>query len=253
MGGKPILALNLVCFPNTLSAEVLEQILKGGSDKVLEAGASTVGGHSVEDEEPKYGLAVTGLIHPEQIWANRGAQVGDVLILTKPLGTGIISTAIKADLLEEEIAMEAVDWMRLLNKYAAEAAQNYEISAVTDVTGFALLGHLAEMVVGSEVDALLNTAEIPVMAGAQDMAEMGIIPGGAYRNKTNVENILVYRNQEIPLWLQDILVDPQTSGGLLMALSQEQWQGLKKDYQEKGVFFAEIGQIQKGSGRIILD
>jgi selenide,water dikinase len=252
MGGIPVLALNIVCFPNCLSPDILQEILRGGSEKVLEAGASTVGGHSVEDDEPKYGLSVTGLVNPEKVWANQGAKPGDVLILTKPLGSGILSTAIKADLLSPKMIGKTIDWMRLLNKYAAEPAQLRVISAATDITGFGFIGHAVEMIQKSSIDLKVNTKAIPIMEGAQEMAEMGIIPAGAYRNKKHVEDHVHYQ-PEIPLWLQDIVSDPQTSGGLLIALSSDEWVKLKSDYDRLEIFYAEVGKVFAGTGQLYFE
>jgi len=252
MGGTPILALNIVCFPNCLSPDVLQEILRGGSEKVMEAGASTVGGHSVEDDEPKYGLSVTGLVNPGKVWANQGAKPGDVLILTKPLGSGILSTAIKADLISPEIIERAINWMRLLNKYAAEPAQKRNISAATDITGFGFIGHAIEMIQNSSVDLKIMAKALPVMEGAKDMAEMGIIPAGAYRNKTHVQGLVQYHEQ-IPLWLQDIASDPQTSGGLLISLPIEEWTILKTDYDRLGIFYAEVGRVVSGTGHLYFE
>ncbi len=252
MGGRPILALNIVCFPNCLSPDVLQEILRGGSDKVMEAGASTVGGHSVEDDEPKYGLSVTGLVHPERVWANQGAKAGDVLVLTKPLGSGILSTAIKADLLPPDIIEKAIDWMRMLNKYAAEPAQLRRISAATDITGFGFIGHAIEMIQNSSLDLKIKANALPIMDGAKDMAEMGIIPAGAYRNKTHVQGLIHYE-KEIPLWIQDIASDPQTSGGLLISLPVEEWVILKNDYDRLGIFYAEVGHVVAGTGHLYFE
>lgn len=252
MGGKPILALNIVCFPNCLSPQILQEILRGGSDKVVEAGASTVGGHSVEDDEPKYGLSVTGLVHPEKVWANQGAKSGDVLILTKPLGSGILSTAIKADLVSPEIIRKTIDWMRLLNKYAAEPAQKRTISAATDITGFGFIGHAVEMIQKSQVDLRIQANSIPVMEEARELAEMGIIPAGAYRNKKHVEDVVFYKD-EVPLWLQDIVSDPQTSGGLLISLSADEWSRLKREYDQLGIFYAEVGKVLPGNGKLYFE
>ena len=249
MGGRPLLALNIVCFPNCLKPEVLHEILRGGSEKVMEAGASTVGGHSVEDDEPKYGLSVTGIVHPNKVWANQGSQVGDCLILTKPLGSGILSTAIKAELISATTAQKAIDWMRLLNKYAAEPAQKRKISAATDVTGFGLIGHALEMVQNTTTDLLFYSSEIPVMDQVQDMAEMGIIPAGAYRNKEHVANKVTYATT-MPLWMQDAVADPQTSGGLLLSMPWSEWLLLKEEYDCLGVHYAVIGQAVQGSGRL---
>ena len=249
MGGKPILALNIVCFPNHLPAEILGEILRGGADKVTEAGASTVGGHSVQDNEPKYGLSVTGLVHPNKIWANKGAQEGDVLLLTKPLGSGILNTAAKVDLLTPEILREAIDWMRMLNRKAAELAYDLPLSAVTDITGFGFLGHLCEMAQGSGKNVQIDSCKIPVMNGARAMAEMGMIPAGAYRNREHISQ-WVDIEPSVPLWLQDVLVDPQTSGGLLLSLPPQAAAELQKRYQAAGVFYANVGQVLGNGGKI---
>lgn len=249
MGGRPILALNIVCFPNHLPPGILGEILRGGADKVTEAGASTVGGHSVQDNEPKYGLSVTGLVHPKKIWTNKGAQEGDILLLTKPLGSGILNTAAKVDLLSPENLREAIDWMRMLNRKAAELAYDLPLSAATDITGFGFLGHLCEMAQGSGKDLEIDSSKIPVMSGAREMAEMGMIPSGAYRNR---EHVAQWTEMEptVPLWLQDLMVDPQTSGGLLLSLPPPVAAELQKRYEAAGVFYAIVGRVLGSGGRI---
>ena len=220
MGGTPVLALNIVGFPNCLSPDVLAEILKGGADKVKEAGASLVGGHSVEDDEPKYGLSVTGTVHPSQILTNRGAKPGDQLILTKPLGTGILSTALKAEMLSAAGYEQAITVMSLLNDTALQAAKQGDINACTDITGFGLLGHAVEMANGSQVSIHLQTDQIPVIPEAMDAAGMGLIPGGMYRNRDYFSN-KIHLSSEIDRTLLDILYDPQTSGGLLLSVAPD--------------------------------
>ncbi len=220
MGGQPLIALNIVGFPKSLDSSILTEILKGGADKVKEANALLVGGHSVEDNEPKYGLSVTGLVHPNCVWTNSGAAIGDVLVLTKPIGSGILNTALKADLLEEKDIQELMDIMATLNKIAAETLLDFRKSAVTDVTGFGLVGHLLEMAQNSQVSIQLNHEWIPTMDKALENAEMGIIPGGTYKNKK-----FYSKNVEISSGVkevyEDILHDPQTSGGLIIAMPKE--------------------------------
>lgn len=220
MGGVPKVALNIVGFPNCLPPDILGDILRGGADKVKEAGAVLVGGHSISDDEPKYGLCVSGFVHPEKLWKNVGGRSGDVLILTKPIGTGIINTAIKSEAADEENEREAIRIMSELNKYAADVLKNYTIHACTDVTGFGLLGHLLEMTVDSDVTALLDVGNIPIAGAARAYAAQGLVPGGAYRNreyhKGQVDDTVV------PDELSHILWDPQTSGGLLVCVPREE-------------------------------
>lgn len=215
MGGDPKLALNLAAFPNCLDIEILGEILRGGADKVLEAGAVLAGGHTISDEEPKYGLCVTGFVHPEKMWKNYGAQTGDILILTKPLGSGILSTAVKGELASEKEINEAVRVMTTLNKYARDAAEGITVHSCTDITGFGLAGHTMEMAKGSRKTFVIDTGTIPVISGVQEYAEMGLIPAGAYRNREYLETDI---QSTAAGWREDILFDPQTSGGLLFAV-----------------------------------
>jgi len=243
MGGEPILALNIVGFPNCLSPDVLAEMLKGGADKVIESGASLVGGHSVEDDEPKYGLSVTGKVHPGKILTNKGAQPGDRLILTKPIGTGVLSTAIKADLLSKEEYQEAVDVMALLNKNALEAVKDSVVHACTDITGFGLVGHGVEMAAGSGVTIKLYASKVPVLTSALHYAEMGLIPGGMYRNRDYFIN-KVKKQGELPEALLDLLYDPQTSGGLLLSVPEEEVEGILKRLSETlPCSFAVVGEV----------
>ncbi|SDK57050.1 selenophosphate synthase [Natronincola ferrireducens] len=245
MGGEPLTAMNIVCFPNCLSPDVLKEILKGGADKILEAGALLVGGHTVEDDEPKYGLSVTGIIHPDKVLANSTGREGDYLILTKPLGTGILNTAIKADLANSKEYEAAVITMITLNKYAMEAVKDLRISACTDITGFGFLGHAYEMAKGSNVSLEIFSQEIPLLEGALEFAEMGVIPGGMYSNKRHIEKEIKAINN-IKEAVEDILYDPQTSGGLLLAIHPDDADKALANLKEIGKNqFSIVGKIVK--------
>ena len=253
MGGRPITALNLVAFPSKkVDITVLGEILRGGTDKVLEAGAVLVGGHSIDDDEPKYGLAVTGVVHPDQIITNCAARPGDQLVLTKPLGTGIITTAIKAEMAPPGLEAEVSRWMATLNREAALAMVAVGVHACTDITGFGLLGHGLEMARGSGVDLVLNAGDIPVLPQTRELAAMGLVPGGAYNNRHYVENS-VSIDAGVSEALQDILYDPQTSGGLLIAVGKDRVKSLLDDLFARGVKAARvIGRVEAGSGKVIV-
>lgn len=215
MGGEPKLALNLMCVPKDMPGEAVHRMLRGGYDKVYEAGCLITGGHSIFDEEPKYGLAVTGFVHPDRVLTNSGAQPGDVLLLTKPLGIGILTTAHKGELASPE-GMELVyRLMTTLNKSARDVMVNFPVHACTDVTGFSLLGHLLEMAQGSGVRAVVHVDGVDVIPEAAELAKLGVLPEGMYRNRTFAEPSVDVG--ETPLHLQDVLFDPQTAGGLLIA------------------------------------
>jgi cysteine desulfurase NifS/selenium donor protein len=217
MGAKPLFALNIVGFPeDTLPLTVLEDILKGAEDKAAEAGIGVLGGHTIEDPEPKYGMVVTGSIHPDKVLTNAGARAGDVLILTKPLGTGILSTAIKRGLVEEDLRKEVTTLMATLNKVPAELMQSYEVHACTDVTGFGLLGHLREMSAGSACDVRVQYDKVPFLREVKNLAAAGIIPGGTYNNLDFVAEDVNYGSR--PRTEQLLINDAQTSGGLLVAM-----------------------------------
>lgn len=232
MGGRPVTAMNIVCFPNCLSMDVMREILKGGADKVMEAGAVLAGGHSIEDEEPKYGLSVMGLVHPEKILTNTAAKPGDVLILTKPLGTGILNTAIKADMLSDAGYKKAVDTMTYLNRDACEAAIEVGATGCTDVTGFGLLGHACEMAEGSGVTLEIWSDELPIIEESIELARMGIIPAGAYKNQDFVEGRVRFA-EGIKPEIRDIMSDPQTSGGLLISVAAKNADGLLELLKDK--------------------
>lgn len=217
MGGEPKLALNIMCIPEKMDKATVQEILRGGYAKAYEAGAIITGGHTIHGAEPIYGLAVTGFVKPENVWTNSGAQPGDVLLLTKPLGVGILTTAAKAGLVEQELLDKLYVQMSTLNKYAHDVLVNYSVHACTDVTGFALLGHSLEMAQGSGVTVHLKAQAVPYHEEAYEMADMGFIPAGAYRNRDFAEaGVRVVG--DVARALQDIFYDPQTSGGLLCAV-----------------------------------
>lgn len=241
MGGKPTVALNIVCFPNCLNIEVLGEILKGGADKVIEAGAVVIGGHTVEDDEPKYGLSVMGMVHPSKVLKNYGSRVGDVLILTKPIGTGIITTAIKADMASKEVYNEAVKVMSTLNKYAGEIIVDYNITACTDITGFGIMGHGYEMASASEVTFKLYKDKLPLINGVKEYAQMGLIPAGCYNNKKYLKD--KYQLKNVETWLEDVLFDPQTSGGLLVSISASEGKELMEKLSKLEIPCEIIGEV----------
>ncbi len=241
MGGKPITAMNIVCFPvKTMDKNILREVLRGGLDKMREAGVLLIGGHSVEDNELKYGLAVTGLIHPDKVLFNHGARVGDCLILTKPLGTGIVGTAIKAGEASAAVIAAAIACMTRLNKKAAEIMiAAGDVHACTDITGFGFMGHACEMIEGERVGLRINSAAVPVLAGVQELVETGFVPGGLYRNKDfRVKQVL--KEKTCPDWLFDLLFDPQTAGGLFFSLPQDNGKALVKKMRELGITDAAI-------------
>lgn len=235
MGGTPKTAMNLVAFPiNTMDISVLRRILEGGIDKIREAGVVLIGGHSIEDKELKYGLSVTGFIHPNKVLTKKNLKIGDYLILTKPLGTGIINTAIKGEFASAEIIEYVTRLMATLNRNAAEIMQKYPVHACTDITGFGLLGHLAEMVIGSGLSIRLFADQIPIIAGAIEYAKIGLVPGGAYKNREFRGSMVEFSNN-IDIYTQDVLFDPQTSGGLLICVEKSSAASLLSDLKKNGV------------------
>lgn len=244
MGGNPIFALNIVCFPTCLPVEVLGEILRGGADKVMEAGAVIVGGHSIDDKEPKYGLSVTGMVHPEKVLYNSSAKERDILILTKPIGIGIINTAVKGETASQKNIDDVFEVMAYLNKYAAGIAGRYEIHSCTDITGFGLLGHVFEMAKGSGVSINIHYDKIEKLDGAEDFARMGIIPAGAYRNREYLDGKVEFLNN-LEVYKQDILFDPQTSGGLLLSVGREHAEGLFEELKSIKTACSIIGEVKK--------
>jgi selenide,water dikinase len=250
MGGTPITAMNIIGFPvSKMDISVLKEVLRGGLDKIKEAGALLLGGHSVEDDEFKYGLSVTGKVHPDKVLANRGAKPGDMLVLTKPLGTGIINTAIKGNIAGESLVDKVIEIMSSLNKGPAEEFNDFHISACTDVTGFGLIGHACEMIDDKKVGIRLFRNNIPIIPEAVDFAKMGIVPGGTLRNKKYREHQVEGINDIDPVML-DILFDPQTSGGLLIALPENEAHELVKRLMLKGIedaaIVGEFTEVSKG-------
>ena len=247
MGGEPKTALNIVGFPNCLDPKILGRILEGGASKVLESGAVLAGGHSIQDDEPKYGLSVTGFVNPKKIFKNYGSKPGDAIILTKQIGSGLINTAIKAEMAEKSQIDEVVTVMTSLNKKAKEVIENYNISACTDITGFGLVGHAMEMASSSDVTFELDVKNIPYIEGALDMAKMGLVPAGTYNNKNYISEDVLSENVEE--YYLDALYDPQTSGGLMITLPQCEVENIMKDFKEKNMDtkVAVIGRVLEKS------
>lgn len=240
MGGKPITAMNIVCFPSkTMDISILRDILRGGLEKLREAGVVLVGGHSVDDEELKYGLSVTGTIHPRKVMTKSGARAGDKLVLTKPLGTGIINTAAKGGVASEETIANVTRSMSALNRTASEVMQEIGCNACTDITGFGLLGHACEMIQNSEVGLKIRASSVPIFAEAVEFARMGMIPGGTYRNK-EFRSRMVKMAAGLPDYMLDILFDPQTSGGLFISVSTPKADKLLSGLHKAGVLEAAI-------------
>ena len=242
MGGRPLLALNIVGFPIDLPKHILGEILRGGGAKAQEAGVLIVGGHTVDDQEPKYGLSVTGLVEPGREVSNAGAQAGDALVLTKPIGTGIITTAGKQQRVSDGVLSNAVREMATLNRAASEAMTAAGANACADVTGFGLLGHLRAICQGSEVGARVEFGAVPVLDGAWDLLESGIAPGGTHRNLSSIDDVVEWRGLDENQRL--LLVDAQTSGGLLISVSQHRLNALLAALEDAGVETrAVVGEI----------
>ncbi len=240
MGGEPLFALNIVGFPiNDLPKNILTEILQGGADKADEAGIPIVGGHSVDDKEPKYGLVVTGEIHQDRIWKNSGARPGDALVLTKSLGTGIIATGIKKGVATQDSIEDAINSMSSLNKNSAQELRGYNVNAVTDVTGFGLLGHLKEMCENSDVSSKINFQDLLFLDGAKELAMSGVMPGGTKRNLKSVEKVVSF-NDHLSEIEQLLSADAQTSGGLLVSMPLEDARSYVKKVNGQT---AIIGQI----------
>jgi selenide,water dikinase len=250
MGGSPLTALSLVGFPACLDRSILVEILLGGVEKVKEAGAVIVGGHTVDDEEPKVGLAVTGLVDPAKLVSTVGARPGDALVLTKPLGTGILATALKGEVLTEADMREAIAGMETLNRAACEAMLAVGVHACTDITGFSLMGHALELAEASGVLVELEAAALPVYPQAREMAAMGLIPAGSYSNR-DYYLPRVLEGQNLAPDVLDILADPQTSGGLLMAVAAERLDALLAALRQGGANGWVIGRVGEASaGRL---
>jgi selenide, water dikinase len=250
MGAEPKTALNLVCFsPKKFDISILKEIIRGGADKIREAGVSLLGGHSVDDEEIKYGLSITGIVHPDKVILNTGAKPSDILILTKPLGTGIMNTAIKGKLLDYDRALGLAKVMATLNRAAAQAMQSVDVHACTDVTGFGLAGHLKEMIRDS-IGVELRADALPYFEEAVGFAASGLVPGGLYRNRDFYkEHVITTRSD----FFFDIIFDPQTSGGLLIAISPADRQNFEETAARLEVEYYVIGTfLEEPKGKIIL-
>jgi selenide,water dikinase len=259
MGGRPVTAMNLVFYPQcSISPEVLREILAGGAGKIREAGACLVGGHTVEDDELKYGLAVTGLVHPDRVIRNSTARPGDILILTKPIGTGIVSTGIKAEMVADATVAEACRWMSTLNDAAARIMTECGAHAGTDVTGFGLIGHASEMARGAGVTLILDIRTVPIISGVNDLIRDGLIPAGCYRNRDFYARFLLdarpTRNAEPAALPADDLIplfDPQTSGGLLIALPPQSAGAFLRSAAERGCFAVPVGEVVQDRGHSV--
>jgi selenium donor protein len=251
MGAQPLFGLNIVGFPSKrLPVDVLREILEGALEKADEAGISIIGGHTIEDTEPKYGLAVTGTVHPDRVIGNSGARPGDIILLTKPIGTGIIATAMKRGLAGEESARKAIEVMSSLNRDAAEAMRDFPVSACTDVTGFGLIGHLREMAAGSAADAEIWLDSVPVIEGVDELASLDAVPGGTVNNHAFTENVTSW-DPAISRSEQMILCDAQTSGGLMIALPESEGVRLLDIMVKRGIEAAAVGRFTgAGEGRI---
>ena len=253
MGGRPLTAMNLLAFPCDMGADIVGEVVRGGAEKVAEAGAVTVGGHTIDDKEPKYGLSVFGVVHPDKVVRNRGARVGDVLFLTKPIGTGVIATALKQGLETEDSVRDVIESMATLNRYACEAMVAVGVHACTDVTGFGLLGHLHEMVDASGCSAELDLAAVPVFDRALQWAEKSVIPGRTADVVAWARDFLTwYSDADADLWLR-VLCDPQTSGGLLIAVPAEAADHLARELAQRDVLGVRIGRcVADEPGRVIV-
>jgi selenide,water dikinase len=253
MGGKPLTVLNIVAFPiSTLDKQILSDILRGAADKVREAGATLVGGHSIDDKEPKFGLAVTGIVHPDKVRTNAGAKPGDKLILTKPIGVGIMTTSIKKDQLTQEETERVTRVMSELNKTAAEIMEPYDVNACTDVTGFGLLGHALEMAKGSGMGIKITQKNVPLLPRVRELAEKGFVPGGTKNNFAHVQDNISFPDDmdQIDRW---ILCDAVTSGGLLISVADAQSEQLLQQLQGAGVEASLIGEVTElHPGRIVI-
>ena len=251
MGGVPKLAMNIFCFPEDLPTDTLQAILQGGYEKVAEAGAIITGGHTIKDKEPKYGLCVTGFVHPDKVLRNDAIRPGELLILTKPIGTGVLTTAARGDLLSPEELKAAISSMETLNKYAADIMLKYPVSACTDVTGFGLLGHAAEMAAPKGLSICIDSASVPLLPGAMDNAAMGIVPAATYKNREYLSDLVSFA-PTVSETMTDLLFDPQTSGGLLISLPEKDAEALLREMNETIPAARIIGRVEEYKGYPLL-
>lgn len=247
MGGEPFLALNIAALPDDLSAKIASEIMRGGAEKAKEAGVVIAGGHTVKDKEPKYGLVVIGFVHPQKIISKSGLKVGDVLVLTKSLGAGVTTTALKQEKAEEAHIKEVIESMSRLNKTAGELAMKFNLRGGTDITGFGLIGHGVEMAESSNVQLQIEFDKLPFLSGAKKYAEVGIFPGGAFDNKKHFESYVTF-DKTLDEPSQMLLFDPQTSGGLLLGVPKEKLSDFKKKAEESNQQLWVIGEAVAGKG-----
>ncbi len=247
MGGVPFLALNIAALPDNLPPEISSEILRGGAEKAREAGVVIAGGHTVKDKEPKFGLVAIGFVDPRKVISKSGLKIGDVLVLTKPLGGGVTTTALKQEKAEEAHVTEAIEWMSRLNKTASQLAVEFGVCGGTDITGFGLLGHGLEMAEASGVKLHIEYAKLPFLSGARGYAEKGIFPGGAFDNKMHFEKSVKF-SEEIDEPAQMLMFDPQTSGGLLFGVPAEKLTEFEKRAREMNQRVWVIGDVRAGAG-----
>jgi selenide,water dikinase len=247
MGGQPFLALNVAALPGNLPVEISSEIIRGGAEKAREAGVVIAGGHTVKDDEPKYGLVAIGFVDPRKMLSKSGLRIGDALVLTKPLGFGVTTTALKQEKAEPEDVAEVVDWMKRLNKPASQLASKFDLHGGTDITGYSLLGHGLEMAHASNVALKINLARVPLVAGARKYAEKGIFPGGAFDNRSHFGPRVEFA-EAIPETDQMLLFDPQTSGGLLLGVPPEKLEGFIRSAEQAGQPAWVIGNVEAGKG-----
>lgn len=247
MGGKVISALNIVAFPESHDMEMLGEILRGGAEKVLEAGGVLIGGHSINDHSPKYGLSVTGIVHPDKILANNGSREGDVIIVTKPLGVGVIVTGYNVREVNEEAFNEAVKSMTYLNKYSSEIMTKYNITSCTDITGFGLIGHLHEMLDGKH-NAVIDTKCLPMVKGSYEAAREFLTTAGGQKNRNHFQDYVEFEIDDYGM--EEILYDPQTSGGLMFTCREEEWLKMKDEMDSLLFKPALVGRITKKDNEV---
>ena len=244
MGGTPTLAMNLLCWPNCLGVDMAGEVLKGGADKAREAGITIAGGHTIVDDEPKFGMCVMGFVDPQKILANSAAKPGDALVATKRIGSGVMNTAVKGGLVDQADMNDLYQEMAQLNKYAAEVGQYFDVHACTDITGFGLAGHLCEMAEGAEVTAYLRYSDVPLVPDADEFARMGIIPAGTYRNQDYFSNRVKW-DASLPTEVADLMFDPQSSGGLMFAVAPEDAEMLVDALRAQGLTAAHVGDFHQ--------
>lgn len=253
MGGKPTHAMNLLCIPSCLGVEVAGEILRGGADKCVEAGCAIAGGHTITDNEPKYGLSVSGFVSLDRLLANSSAQIGDVLLLTKPVGSGVLTTALKGELVDDKSLLPMFDAMRTLNEAPIRLSEDLELHGCTDITGFGLLGHACEMAEGANLTMVINAGAVPLFDRTLEFARMGVIPAGTYRNDEFFAG-RVEVSDKLERGMRDVLFDPQTSGGLLLALPEADAYVLQTRLHAEGRLASLVGRVEaKGERSVVVE